>query len=251
MLRHDRLHRVICAAFVLQLAIGASAQAPAPLKFDVSSVKPTPRERHNRLRTDYCRSGSRFAVAGAPLIWSVAYAFRLKEFQIAGAPDWLNRFDEAYDIEAVAPAPADEEQCRRMVQSLLADRFKMKTHRESRKSRVYLLTIAKNGPKLRRGGQVRLNGGVQLNAAGKPDWPDGLTLSELASILSNYTDTLVLDRTRLEGRYGIVLDFSIRNGDDRVSIFTAVQEQLGLKLEAGTAPIDMLIIDHIERPNEN
>jgi hypothetical protein len=100
MLGHDGVRALPFAALILQLAIGASAQAPAPLKFEVSSVTPTPRERHNQLRTDYCRSGNRFAVAGAPLIWSVAYAFRLKEFQIAGAPDWLNRFDEAYDIEA-------------------------------------------------------------------------------------------------------------------------------------------------------
>jgi uncharacterized protein (TIGR03435 family) len=76
-------------------------------------------------------------------------------------------------------------------------------------------------------------------------------MSELASYLSNYTDRLVLDRTGLQGRYGVTLDFSLRDGDDRVSIFTAVQEQLGLKLEVGKALVETLVIDHIERPDEN
>jgi uncharacterized protein (TIGR03435 family) len=86
--------------------------------------------------------------------------------------------------------------------------------------------------------------------AGKPQWPDGLTMPALASILSNFTDRPVLDRTELQGSYGITLDFA-REGDDRASIFTAVQEQLGLKLEVGRAPVEMLIIDRIEKPMAN
>ena len=186
---------------------------------------------------------------GTPVIWSITYAYRVKDYQIVGAPDWLSGFDTAYDIEGTAGGPVSVDQCRLMVQSLFADRFKLKTHLESRESRVYLLTIAKNGPKVRQGGGVKLNGSVQM-IAGKPQWPDGLTMAALASVLSNYTDRPVLDRTGLQGSYGITLDFS-REGDDRASIFTAVQEQLGLKLETGRAPVEMLIIDRIERADEN
>jgi uncharacterized protein (TIGR03435 family) len=75
-------------------------------------------------------------------------------------------------------------------------------------------------------------------------------MAELASLLSDYTDRPVIDRTGLRGRYGVKLDFS-RDGDDRPIVYTAVQEQLGLKLETGRAPIDMLIIDHIEKPTPN
>jgi uncharacterized protein (TIGR03435 family) len=138
-----------------------------------------------------------------------------------------------------------------MVQSLFVDRFKMRVRRELRESQAYLLIIAKNGPKLQTGGGIKLNGGVQIGPSGKPQWADGWTMSELASYLSNYTDRLVLDRTGLQGRYGVTLDFSLRDGDDRVSIFTAVQEQLGLKLEVGKALVETLVIDHIERPDEN
>ena len=138
-----------------------------------------------------------------------------------------------------------------MVQSLFADRFKLVAHREMKESPVYLLTIAKTGSKLHPGGAVRFNGGVQGDASGKPDWPDGMTMSQLAGILSNYTDRLVVDRTGLTGTYGITLDFSLTDRDDRPSIFTAVQEQLGLKLEPTKAPVEVLVIDSVNKPSEN
>lgn len=78
-----------------------------------------------------------------------------------------------------------------------------------------------------------------------------MTMPELARILSNYTDRPVIDQTGLQGRYGMTLDFSLRDGDDRPIVYTAVQEQLGMKLEPGRAPIEMLIIDHIEKPTPN
>src|SRR5262249_31401877 len=140
---------------------------------------------------------------------------------------------------------------RSMVQSLFLDRFKLVVHRETKEAPVYLLTIAKSGIKVHEGGGVKLNGSIQIGPSGKPDWADGWTMSDAATYLSNYTDRLIVDRTRLTGRYGISLDFSLSGTDDRPSIFTAVQEQLGLKLEAGKAPIEMLIIDHIEKPDAN
>ena len=179
------MRAIICAVFLAYLPkVMFSQSAVAPLTFEVISVKPTPPERQNQLRTDRCPNGGRFVVAGPPVMWS-------------------------------------------------------------------LLTIAKNGTKLRAGGGVRLNGSVQLGQSGKPDWPDGWTMSEVAGYLSNYIGRPIVDRTGLTGRYGISLDFWLSNKDDRPSIFTAVQEQLGLKLDAGKAPIEMLIIDHIQKPDAN
>src|SRR5215471_11443613 len=130
-------------ALLLSLTAAASPQAPAGPRFDVISVKQTPPDRQNRLRRNFCGPGGNFLVAGTPVMWIVTYAFRLKELQIVGAPDWLNRFESGYDIEAKPASAVTEAQCRLMLQSLLADRFKLKTHRESRDAPVYLLTVAK------------------------------------------------------------------------------------------------------------
>jgi len=243
---------VICATVVALLPhIGLFQRTEAPPSFEVISIKPTPVEQQNSLILDYCQSSGRFVVAGTPVLWSISYAYRLKDFQISGAPAWLSQFDSAYDIEAKPSQSVNNEQCRLMVQSLFKERFKLRVHREAKESSVYILSVAKNGTKFRVGGPVKLNGGVQVDPSGKPDWPDGLTMGALATILSNYTDRPVVDRTGLSEKYGITLDFSLRDGDERPSIFTAVQEQLGLKLEAGRSPIEMLIIDHIEKPEEN
>jgi bla regulator protein blaR1 len=241
----------ICAMCLLCFSNGAFGQSTVAPAFEVSSVKPTPPERQNYLREDFCTNGGRFAVAGTPVIWSLAYAYHLKDSQISGAPAWLNEFDSAYDIEARAAGPVNDEQCRLMVQSLFVDRFKLAVHREVKESSVYLLTIGKTGTKLREGGGVKLNGGVQILPSGEPQWPNGLRMSGLTGILSDYTDRPVIDRTGLTGTYGVTLSFSLTDKDDRPSIFTAVQEQLGLKLDGGKAPIEMLVIDHIEKPSEN
>jgi uncharacterized protein (TIGR03435 family) len=240
------------SSLVVILSSGLLGQSTAaPPAFEVVSVKPTPPERLNHLRSDYCPGGGRFSVAGTPVMWSLGYAYHLRDFQISGAPAWLNAFDSAYDIEGKPAGPVTDEQCRLMVQSLFADRFKLVAHLEMKESSVYLLTIGKNGPKLREGGGVKLNGSIQAGASGKPDWADGWTASELAAHLADFAGRPVVDRTGLAGRYGVTLDFSRADGDDRPNIFTAVQEQLGLKLDAGKAPIEMLVIDHIEKPGEN
>jgi uncharacterized protein (TIGR03435 family) len=240
------------AAFTLAIFGVALGQSGTPLPtFDAASVKATPPERQGRLTMDYCSTGGRFLVAGTPVLWSLTYAFRVREYQVFGAPSWTGEFDSAYDIDARPAAPADNAQCRLIVQSLFADRFRLVTHREMKEASVYFLTVAKGGAKLHEGGLVRLNGSLEVGAAGSPVYPDGLTMSLLATRLSDIVGKPVLDRTGLDKKYGISLDYSRRDGDDRPSIFTAVQEQLGLRLDAGKAPIEMLVVDHIEKPGPN
>jgi uncharacterized protein (TIGR03435 family) len=244
---------VIVAAthFILGSVVATGQSEMGRPAFEVASVKPTPPERQNQLRLDYCGVGGHFLVGGTPVFWSLKYAFRLRDDQIVGAPEWLTAFDSAYDIEGKPGHPVDNAECRLMLQSLFADRFKLAVHRESKETTVYLLKIGKSGPKLPRNSGVKLNGSVQVEAAGRPEWPNGWTMARLAAYLSDMTGRPVVDRTALEGSYGITLSFSRSNTDDAPSIFTAVQEQLGLKLEPGKAPVDLLVIDHIEKPGAN
>ena len=139
-----------------------------------------------------------------------------------------------------------------MLQSLIKERFKLAEHTETRDASVYLLTIAKSGVKMHEGGQVRLNKSIQVDDSGKPDWADGWTMSTLASYTSRILPVgQVVDATGLTSKYGVEIEFSRGDGDDRPNIFTAVQDQLGLRMQPGKASIQMMIIDRVEKPGDN
>jgi uncharacterized protein (TIGR03435 family) len=165
--------------------------------------------------------------------------------------------ESAYQIEAKAPAAMSEAQCRAMVQSLLASRFKMAAHREQREMRGYALTVTKKGAKMREvapGSKdfAIMNGGVTFQSATRPDHA-GVSMAIFANALSGLraVDLPVIDRTGLPGIYAFELNFSMREDDGLPTIWTALQEQLGLKLESIKAPIEVLVVDHIERPTAN
>jgi uncharacterized protein (TIGR03435 family) len=239
-------------ALAALLAAGLHSQpSSAQAEFAVSSVRPTAPGRQNQLRLDYCRSDGSFAMAGAPVLWSLKYAFDLPEYEIADAPQWLSDFDSAYDIAAKPDTAVDNGQCRALLRSLFTERFHLVTHHEERITSVYFLRPAKTGPKLRPGGGVHLNGSVQVNDDGKPEWPDGWSMSRLARFLSDMVERPVIDQTGLPGTYGIALEWSRGDNDDRPDIRTAISDQLGLRLTSGKAPVDMLVIDHIQRPDPN
>jgi uncharacterized protein (TIGR03435 family) len=218
----------------------------------------------------------------------IAFAYRLQQFQISGGPRWIG--SDHFDVEGKAEDPkTDVDQLRLMLQSLLEDRFKLKLHRETKESPVYALVVGKGGPKIRlsldqisadvngpappgagpnrgaiRGGQGNLIG-------------NAVTLSWFASSLSPRLDRLILDRTNLAGRFDIQLRWApdpgeslLDSGGNRIpaaiidmdgrtltpdpsgpSIFFAIQEQLGLKLESTKAPVELLVIDHVEQPSLN
>jgi uncharacterized protein (TIGR03435 family) len=197
------------------------------------SVKPTPKDL-NHIVTNHCRGGGVFQSDVAPLMWSLEYGYRIEDYLVFGAPSWVT-----------------DAQCRLMVQSLPEDRFKLVSHREMKETSVYLLTVAKSGSKLHSGGGVKFGGSIEVGDAGKPIYADGWTMEQLASRLTNFAGRPVIDRTGLDGKYGIDLDFSRTGQDDKPSIFTAVQDQSGLKLEPGKASLEAMAIDHIERPADN
>jgi uncharacterized protein (TIGR03435 family) len=248
----------LAVGFPLALAAQPDAARPA---FEVVSVKPTPPERINRLKYEKCDNGGPFIAQGVPLLWIVEFAYRVNDTDLAaGFPAWIESFADAYDIEGKPAGPVDDLQCRQMVQALLEDRFQLKIHRETRERGVYFLVIAKNGPKLREvkqdapqtGGGVRINRAL-MQAPSEKEAPKGWSAAKLAGYLAGLPDVgrPVLDKTGLTGIYAFSLEFSRKEGDDRPAIFTAVQDQLGLKLDAGKAPLEMLVIDHVQRASGN
>lgn len=211
--------------------------------------------------------------------------------QVVGGPAWMD--SSRYDIVAKpAGNPPRSEMYGPMLQSLLEDRFKLKVHRETKSGRVYLLTVAKNGPKLsaaKDGACARLDidhpppsDNAATPVCGKPniksgnelvalDIPGG-TIADLCSQLNLRMDREVIDRTGIAGRFDIHLEVTPadlrpkfvagrsaeeqgQTGADDVdagpSISTALQQQLGLKLQPGTGPVQVIVVDQIERPTDN
>ncbi len=250
--------RMFAFALAAAFALGQSPfEAP---HFEVVSVKPPPPVGQAGARRG-C-TGDRFVFAGVPLAFLIRWAYDLPPTRIQGLPDWVtdyvNKTDTMYEIQAKASAAVNEGQCKAMVQSLLADRFKMVARVGPREVRLYALTVAKKGPKMREvrpgseGTQVTINGGPWRSVDVSGPWP-GASMADLALRLSGtpIVGLPVIDRTGLMGIYSFDLTFSVTEGDGRPAISTALQEQLGLKLESIKAPIEVLVVDHIERPAAN
>jgi uncharacterized protein (TIGR03435 family) len=192
-----------------------------------------------------------------PVDWLVRWAYQLSTARIEGLPAWTSDRVARYQIEAKASAALNEAGCKAMVQSLLTSRFKMTAHREQREMRAYALTVTKKGPKMREvspGSKdfAIMNGEVTFLSATSPDHV-GVSMARFADALSGLwaVGLPVIDRTGLPGIYAFELNFSVREDDGLPSITTALQEQLGLKLESIKAPIEFLVVDHIERPTAN
>jgi uncharacterized protein (TIGR03435 family) len=226
--------------------------------FDVASVKPTPSSRQYQLAFEKCRGGGRFLATGMPVLSIVEFAYHVQEDQIIGAPPWLRSFSDAYDMEGKSEGQVDEQGCRLRVQALLEDRFRIAVHRESREGAVFDLVTEKNPPKIRAvtpespAGGVKVNGRVE-QALSEQEAPAGWTMPQLANYLANFTGRPVVDRTGLSGMYAFTLEFahSAQEEESRPSVFSAVQEQLGLRLKPAKAAVDVLVIDRIERPSAN
>jgi uncharacterized protein (TIGR03435 family) len=219
--------------------------------FEVVSVRPTPPGERSRTEGT-CEPNGRFFAHGTPLLWTVKWSYNLADFQLAdGWPAWANAFD-TYDIEARAAGPVPEDQCKLMVQAFFADRFKLRTHREKRNTSAYELVKGRKGPKLQTGGAVTING-QRKQTISELAPPDGWTMPRFANYLASVkaVDRPVLDSTGLKGTFGFTLNYATSDTDNRPDVFAALQDQLGLKLQSLKAPVEIMIIDHIEKPGEN
>ena len=225
-----------CLAAIVSLMFIAYAAAPAD-KFEVAAIHPhDPNIPASSMKFP---RGGEASISGFTIRNLIWLAWKLPPDRVTGGPKWID--SDLYDIRAKAPAGSSASMDADMsrIQALLADRFQLKVHRETKNSPVYLLTIAKTG--------------VKMQEAKGPDPP----YSDKGSItpwnlfitdLSQRVGRTVIDKTGLKGVWYIKLRY---DNDAGPSIFTAVQEQLGLKLDAGTGPVDMLVIDSIARPSLN
>lgn len=183
----------------------------------------------------------------------IAEANRIQLRQVSG-PDWLSM--QRFDIEAVIPAALNNNQIPEMLAGLLRERFGLQTHDESKEMPVYALVAAKGGPKLKKSEE---SSGISGKSTKTIEHVSArTTLTNLADYLSERLDRPVVDQTGLDGPYQIELDWIPDNtaapGADSAgpSIFTAVQEQLGLRLAGTKARVRSLVIDHIEKtPTDN
>jgi uncharacterized protein (TIGR03435 family) len=188
-------------------------------------------------------------------------AYGVRGYQIVG-PDWLS--SERYDIVAKASKPVGEDQLMQMLQPLLAERFKLALHRDKKDLTVYALVVDKNGSKL---AKAKDEGDTKIGMGGRRLTAQHISLAQFANLLSLRTDRPVVDRTGIVGNFDITLTWmpdapavapAVGGGEPNSdntsdpSIFTAVREQLGLKLQAGKEPLEVLVIDHAEKiPTEN
>ena len=256
------------------IVIPVFSQVPARPKpsFEVASVKPSLSNEGYMDGTP----GGRFIAKGIPLRMLIGDAYRVRDLQIIGGPGWLNA--DRWDIEArpnaevVATTPPaanfDPTQPGRdnlMLQSLLEDRFQLKSHREKRDFPVYELAVAKGGSKIKVSmgvppGRPRIRGGRGSFEAYE------ISVGTFVYFLSPKLDRIVVDGTNMKGRYDISLKWTPETSQaarvspegpgppsppDQPSIFTAIQEQLGLKLEATRSPVEVLVIDSVQKPMEN
>jgi len=254
-----------------------AAQTPNP-KFEVASVKrAVPGTTGGRVQF---LPGGRFVAENVPLDFLLQQAYGLRDFQIVAAPELkaivADGYGRRYDIQAKADESVSSDQLKEMVKTLLAERFSLRAHKETRDLPVYALVQARGGVKGARAADGS-PGGIEMVASG---WIRGgrVTTKHLVETLSRFVDRPVIDRTNLDQ----VLDFDLtwtpltaganeptsdagcpssfndmaqRRGWTRTfscpSIFTAVQEQLGLRLEAQQAPLEALVIDAVKPPTEN
>lgn len=202
----------------------------------------------------------------------IAFAYQIDNFQFSGAPDWLD--SERYDIEAKASEDLTSASMRPRLQALLEDRLQLKFHHETKEEAVYALLAGKTG-KLPDAGECSTPPGTPPPPArpGQPPPPgcgslamlrgriiaEKVPIARLVAALASLTERRVLDETNLTGKYDIDLRYApamdtpgqTQADPNSPSLFTALQEQLGLKLESKKGPVEMFVIDHVERPSEN
>jgi uncharacterized protein (TIGR03435 family) len=248
--------RTTAALVVASVAVFLAQEAPRPLTFDVTSVKPNT---SGEIGGSSKAEPGRYVGVNVTLRRVIGLAY-LPVQDIVGGPGWINT--DRFDIEGKSAGAANREQLQEMLRSLLADRFALAVHREVRQLPAYSLVTrpdGKTGPRLRQAQpctEQRCGGFTIVNGSLKGI---GVTMTQLAAELPSATEgRRVLDRTGLAGVFDVELIWNAdalrpdaASAEHAASIFAAVQEQLGLKLEPVTAPTEVIVIDRAERPASN
>jgi uncharacterized protein (TIGR03435 family) len=245
---------------------GAGSKPP---EFEVASIRPS---NPNNLTPHFIPSPDRFTATGVPVINLVYFAYNIKYGYVSGGPSWFA--NDRYDVNAtVDPSLAEAmkkmdareryAQLRSLVRELLKDRFKLQVKVQTKELPIYALVVAKGGPKLKpsappaagdtptpaKWSTSALNGVMKIAA----------TNAEMVGLAGNLmvqpaVGRQVVDETGLKGNYDYALKWALNPDSPNASapdIFTALQEQLGLKLDSRKGPVDTLVVEHVERPSEN
>jgi uncharacterized protein (TIGR03435 family) len=273
------MQKLSCVLLAGWLAFVAEAQSAEPLHFEVASIRPDesgrvpfPEPCGQPCGGFEVPAGQRFVGASTldQLLW-VAYGRTYAD--ITGGPKW--KTTEMFQIDARADQPRTSAEIRRMVRALLEDRFKLRTHVEKRQMAVYRLVLARKDGKLGPGLKPAADtafcanpvnpGSNDRGRCGSRMTPAGIrvrngTIQEMGDIVSESLERPVIDRTGLKGRFDIdveaQLDFDRFGPSDQPKgsgpiIFTALREQLGLKLESAKESVQILVVDSLERPSAN
>lgn len=251
--------RFVCVAIALLLRTTTFGQPTGPT-FEVASIKPSDPEA--RIGAITFPPG-RFSVDNVPLRTVLLRIYGLNDYQLSGGLDWLK---DRYNIQAKAPeGEFNDSQIRAMAQRLVEQRFQLKLHHESKPLPVYVLMLGKNAPKLAQSTEAP---GMSLGIGNGKITARRVKLSTLSIALSRLLGRPVIDESGLSADFDFTLHYDpasvglpFRDGSfgdataaadaGEPSIFTAIQEQLGLKLEGQKRAIDMIVIDSIQRPTEN
>ena len=304
-MKTGHIRRVVRLAAAVAFASCAAFGQSAPLpEFEVASVKPSPPPTDGRVMRRIGRPDPGMVNYGnATLKMLISQAYGVKDYQING-PDWIDSL--GYDVVAKVPAGVSQDKVPQMLQALLADRFKLALHHESKTLNVYALIVGKDGSKLKEtdpaelaipdhagmvdgpppppaGGGIPRGPGVRvmIGASGGRRLSGHMTMEQLTNVMSNFMDRPVVDVTGLKGTYDVDLTFMPDERDQMQgklggammapppgasegrpadslsdatagSIFNAVQEKLGLKLDPRKSPAEILVIDRAEKvPTEN
>ncbi len=256
------MHCVRMVAAAMLTVFGSLAQAP-DLQFEVASLKPS-RPGAEMGGIHPAPGGRRYIAAGAPLKMMLTAAYRIRTDQVSGGPAWMDT--ELFDLNAEAEQPSSIGDLHIMLLNVLKERFKLQMHSETKERPVYVLSAAKTGVKMKP---------HEITSAGDPtiDRPGFGKLAAKSAPMDYFAfglgmilDRPVLDRTGLKGGYDFELSWTPDlpagfpeggqiNGQvvdtSGPTIFAAMEKQLGLKLEAQKGPVEILVIDHAEKPVEN
>jgi uncharacterized protein (TIGR03435 family) len=245
------------------LSAGTLLAQPA---FEVASIKPN--TSGDRFESVSPVTGGKFTARNVTVAWLLKTAYHVEPFQIAGVPSWGN--SERFDVLAsAADGNTTPDQIREMIQKLLADRFQVTLHRENREQPIYSLVVGKNGPKLAKAKSDTCATSTMENPCGgfriykrSQMWGNTVTVKQFAAELTYMMGRMVVDKTGIAGLYDLRVEWTpehfgpepgteVKPDEANGTLFTAVQEQLGLRLQSEKAPVETLVVDRVSRPTAN
>jgi uncharacterized protein (TIGR03435 family) len=237
----------------LLLALILASALSAQQLFEVATIRPTsgPLPGVPPAFGKQSTTADTLTIRHTPLAEIIRRAYGLTPQELAGFPSWVN--EDRWDILAKAAAPATDSQLWAMMQPLLQDRFKLTFHREPREVSGFALVVSKKGSKLERSA----GGSNEFAMSAGSFRGSNVTMGRLCGLLSSVMQKPVIDATGLEGTFNFAIkpsDFATPGGTPtnlQSLVVTAIQEELGLKLDSRKVTINVLLVDHVEQPSEN